>query len=65
MEFRFLVQYIKGLEVITVTHITRNGKGSSLNGSKRTLINIIKTYESRVKITGNGKYIVKVSFLLW
>ena len=39
-----------------------NAKGSSLSGNKRMLVNIIKTEEGSIKLTGNGKYIVKVGF---
>ena len=33
-----------------------------MSGKKRIVINIVKTYKDGIKLTGNGKYTVKVRF---
>ena len=43
-------------------HIIRNAKGSSLSGSKRTLVNIIKLLKGSINIIDIDKYTVIIRF---
>lgn len=44
----------------------RNAKESSLSGSKKTLINIVKTEKKdSINVTGNGKYIIIIDSAVW